>query len=280
MPNEDLEAFLTGGNKPTDPAPEPAPAPEPEPAAAEAAPVAEETAPAQPEGEAEAQPAHEGAMVPRSALEATRRDWKEKAVRAEEQAKAKDAELARVLAEYEAFKKQAAQPPQPAQQPQAPQTFAPLPNPAEDPQGYAVAVERRIMNERLNFSEMVARKEHPDMDEKFAIFQRAVSQNPAIHAEVMNDPHPWERMYREARRIEMLEQMGPDPDAFRAKIESEARAKWEAEYAAKAPPPAPPPPQINPAAGITTPSLGSARGSAPRSAPAFSGTPSVEQMFP
>jgi len=278
--NEELEQFLTGG-KPAEQVPE-SPS-EPEPVAAEAVPVAEEpTSVAESEPEAPPQPT-EGAMVPRSALEATRRDWKEKWAREEEQRKAKEAELERIRAEFEAFKKQAAQPPQPApvaQQSQAPQVLPPPPNPAEDPQGYAYAMQRQIINERLHFSEMVARKEHPDMDEKFAIFKRAVEMNPAIHAEVMNDPHPWERMYREAKRIEMLEQIGPDPDAYRAKIESEARAKWEAEYAAKAPPPAPPPPQINPAAGITTPSLGSARGSAPRSAPAFTGPLSVDQLFP
>ena len=64
---------------------------------------------------------------------------------------------------------------------------------------------------------------------------------------------------------------GDDPAAFRAKIEAEARARWEAE--AKAAPPAP-----SPAAGMQ-PSLGTARSVAGRTAGAWTGEPSLDDVL-
>ena len=76
---------------------------------------------------------------------------------------------------------------------------------------------------------------------------------------------------REAERLRLVRDVGDDPAAFRARIEAEARAEWEAE--AKAAPPTP-----SPAAGMQ-PSLGTARSVAGRTAGAWTGEPSLEDVL-
>jgi len=297
MPNEDLEAFLTGGNKPAEQAPEPAPAPEPEPAAAEAAPVAEETAPAQPEADHDddegISPDIEDPKF-RRALSAMRRDHKGQAERLRGELTAKDAELARTLAKLEQLEKQAQAPQQAAQQtaaapPQAhltPEGLEYDPLGEMTPQQYEAFKDRQIPI--LNVLEEALRDKIGDEEVDAALdstnerLKTDKAFSLALAAAVRRERNPYKWMLAEHKKYEAAKEIGPDPVAYRAKIEADAvaraRAEWEAERGAL--PAVPARPQINPAAGITTPSLGSARGSAPRSAPAFSGTPSVEQMFP
>jgi hypothetical protein len=65
--------------------------------------------------------------------------------------------------------------------------------------------------------------------------------------------------------------VGDDPSAYRARIEAEARAKWEQEQTAKLPAP-------SPAAGLQ-PSLATARSVAGRTASTWTGEPSLEEVL-
>jgi len=265
--NEQLEAFLAEA-MPTEaapaapeapqtaPTPEPAPTPAPEAKAPQAKPEDDDADPPAPiEGEA---------VVPRRALEAERhkrQDWKEKASRAE-------GELAELRRQLEAAK---APPPAPPQQPMA--TFLPqLPDPNVDPIGYIQQVTTRqqhaMLNERLNFSEMMVREKigTEKLDGYVTDFKRAMETDPTLGGKLASQAHPYAWLVKEVDRLRVLRDVGDDPASFRERLVAEERAKWEAEAAARGPavPQAAPLPNM-------APSLATARSVASRSTPAWTG---------
>ena len=184
--------------------------------------------------------------VPLAALEAERKgrqDWKEKAARYE-------GELAEVRRQLEQ-----------RQQPQAEQTER---NPFE-------VMQERIINERFNTSEMIARQAHADIDEKIEVFKTAMEKNPALYAQMQADRHPWEFAYREGARMLLAQEMGDDPTAYRTKLEAEIRQKVMAELGQTSTT------QAAPKTALPA-SLAGARSSAARSAPAFTGPTPFDQV--
>lgn len=146
--------------------------------------------------------------VPLAALEAERRgrqDWKEKAVRFEEEAR----QLRERMAERNA----------PTEQ----QQLDPIQQVRQD-----------MLNERFNISEMVARQKYPDLDDVVKFFQEAVQQNPALGMALHQQANPYEFAYREGKRVQMLKEVGDDPAAYRAKVEAEIRAQLQPQSAASA----------------------------------------------
>lgn len=187
--------------------------------------------------------------VPLAALEAVRKerkDWKEKALRLE--------------GEMEAYRRQQAQ--------QAQQHYE------QQPIDPVQQVEMRAWDRHLNMSETIARQTHPDLDEKFEVFQAAAQKDPTLAQRVFNDPHPWGAMYREATKIQMLQEIGDNPASYREKLKAEIMAELgQTQAAAPAAAPAP-----APAAQIPQ-SLATARSAASRSAPAWTGPSSLDSIL-
>jgi len=271
--NTELEAFLQESTS----APVSVP-PEPERAAStgESPPSSPASAPVQDDDDGDdASPAStEGGSqaVPREALEAERRrrqDWKQKAAQRE----GENAELRRQL---EALQRAPVQ-----QQPQSQPVYrAPPPDPQTDPQGYAqYAYDEKVrekINDNLNFSEWMLRDKLGDetVSQLQQEFKAMAEADQTLFQKMYSQPHPYRWMQQQVERHRAMAEIGDDPAQFRAKIEAEARAKWEAEQGGEAPA-APVPSRV---AGLA-PSLANARSSAPRSAPAYTGM-SLEQMFP
>jgi len=162
---------------------------------------------AEPEAKPESPPPGEehDKHVPLAALEAVRKektDWKEKAIRAE--------------AELKAFREAR----QTQQQPQQQEEM--------DPYSFA---HKLVLNERLNMSELQARKDHADMDEMLAVFEEAANKNPALGAELAKQTHPWEWVYQQGRKFKMMQEMGDDPESYRKRLEEEIRQKVLSEQA-------------------------------------------------
>jgi hypothetical protein len=155
--------------------------------------------PANEDGEgAPAAPQAQEQHVPLAALEAerkTRQDWKEKAIRYEEE-----------------LKQLRQQPPQQFQ----PQQIDPL-----------QAVQQQLVNERFNTSEMLVKQAHADADEVVEVFMEAARANPALAAALHQQRHPWDFAYKEGKRLRMLKEVGDDPAAYRAKVEAEIRAQLQ-----------------------------------------------------
>lgn len=237
-----------------------------DPAAAAAGAAAEgDAGAAPPDGEGAPPAPKDGGQVPLAALTAERKerqDWKERAIREEEQRKALEREL-------ETLRKGAA----PAQQPPAAPT--PAPDPLSDPEGWQQHQEARFFNERLNMSEQMLRQQHQDVDEKIAIFQEEAARNPTLAAQLRQQPHPWAWAYQQAGVIAARKEIGDDPAAFRARVEAELREKIQAELGAGQ--------QQQPAAALPTlpPSLTTARSAAPRGAhPTTGQTPLADILSP
>lgn len=214
---------------------EPVETPEPEQAepAEESAPTAQD---------------NNGKHVPLAALEAERKgrqDWKEKALRLE--------------GEMKAWREQQSA----ASQPQEPQVER---NPFE-------VMQERILNERFNTSELIARQKYEDIDDKIKVFQEAMAKNPALYAQMRDQTHPWEFAYKEGARMLLAQEMGDDPTAYRAKVEAEIRAKVMAEMGQATAP-------VTKAAPNVPVSMANARSSASRQAPAWTGPTPFDQMLP
>ena len=272
--NEQLDAFLKGeAGTVTE---EAASAPAPEAAAAPEAKASVESTPAKadkakPEVEDEADPpeALEGEpVIPRRAYEDERRkrqDWKARAVEAE----TKHKELQRQF--EEAQRRATAPPPQPQAQPQ----YQPPPDPQADPRGFANHLMQQqaatLLNERLNNSEMMLREKIGDekLGEYVEEFRQLAQADPTLFGKLYSQPHPYNWMTREVDRLRLVRDVGSDPAAYRDKILAEGRAQWEAEKAAPAP---------SPALGMQ-PSLATARSVAGRSAGAWTGEPSLEDVL-
>lgn len=197
--------------------------------------------------------APEPKTVPLDALEAERKqrkDWKEKALRLEGE-----------LAAYQRAQQQ-------AQHPQGdPMPVDPL-----------VEVQNQVLNERFNMSEMIARRDYPDLDEKLAIFEKAAQENPALAMQLRTQPHPWDWMYKEAQKIQLLQEIGDNPSSYREKLEKELREKLMAELGQAPAQAAAPAPAAAPAAQIPQ-SLATARSAGARTAPAWSGPSSLDSIL-
>lgn len=195
---------------------EPPPAPAPEPAAPPAV----------------SEPREDG-RIPIAAM----LDEREKRQAAQREAE----DLRRKLAAYEAQKAQ------------------PAPDFYDDPEARLQAeraqVHNALWNERLNTSELVARQAHGEETVNAAreAFMSEAQQNPALAVELRRQQHPYDFVVNWHRRQRVLAEVGTDPAAYRAKIETEVRERVLAELAAAQPQkPAAPPPSL-----AAAPSVGS-----------------------
>lgn len=228
---------------------------EPQQDAASAAPPVNEPA-AEPKGETpvepkQAEPAtgeppapgHEKS-VPLSALEAERKqrqDWKEKAIRLEEQLKA-------------------------AQAPQGKQQAAQQPT--------QIPVEDALINERLNISEMMLREAHTDVDEKIDRFKQELDRNPGLSSELRRQPHPYKWAYEYAKRLQLMDEIGSDPNAYREKLKEQVKAEL-----AQQPPAIPEQPAAAAPAPRIPQSLATAHSVGARSTPPWTGPTPLDNIL-
>lgn len=94
------------------------------------------------------------------------------------------------------------------------------------------AVEERLTMRFLDMSEAAAKARHPDFNQKYDVFAELIRDRPDLYGAMLNSPDPGEFVYKTAAQAIAVKEMG-DPDAYRAKLESEIRAKLEAEFETK-----------------------------------------------
>jgi len=124
----------------------------------------------------------------------------------------------------------------------------------------------------FKMSEVMARRGHPDIDEKFVAFEAAVRQNPALQAELMRQQHPWEFAYQQGKRLLAMQEIGDDPAAYKERLE------LLAELSAQQPQTNQPAAAPAPTAALPT-SLATARSAAGRSADPHTGPTPFEDLF-
>lgn len=129
---------------------------------------------------------------------------------------------------------------------QPPPQAQPQLDPVEDPDGFAQnlmqAVDQRFLNLALNESERRARSDHGSelVDAAFEAAQRS-----GWAPSFVNKPDAYGEMVRWYRNQQIAEQIGPDPDAYRQKLEQEIKAKLIAEMKQGTPPPSNLPPSLS-----------------------------------
>jgi hypothetical protein len=183
----------------------------------------QEPAPTQ---EPQAQDPETGRMVPLAELLAERKKGKEKVSEAERRAIEAEAR-ARV------FEQQLQAP---RQQPQPQRQQVRIPDPVAEPEEYARFVhqstQHAVFEERLHASEERARDKHGDdlVNEAFQAANAAGLIGP--QSPFFQYRHPWGEMVEWHKKQKVLAEVGTDPQAFRQKVEQEARAKVLAELKA------------------------------------------------
>jgi hypothetical protein len=255
----ELDTFLGAGS-------EPAPAPEPQAPEPDTTPVPDE-APDETEtpdegDDAPPEPRPGERTVPLAVLEKTRKDHKERAARLE-------GELAELRRQFEEAKRTAQQPPQQYQPPQ------PI-DPVQQPEAFVERIQQVVLNERLNSSEMMLRREigAEAVDAAIKDFKEAAKGDPTLFPKLYQQPDPYGWLAKHVEVLRMQREIGDDPTAYRAKL----RAEIEAELASRGDAPLPPQAPVSPAARLA-PSLANARSAAPRAAGAWSGPTPLEDIF-
>lgn len=150
------------------------------------------------DGGATTAPQGDARHVPLAALEAERtqrQDWKEKAIRYEEELKALRAHT---------------QAQQPAQQ--------------LDPMQQ---MRNEVINQRFDMSEELVRSAHADTDEKVGVFMEAARANPALALALQQQRHPWKFAYDEGARMLAHKEIGNDPAAYRERVKAEVLAEFQ-----------------------------------------------------
>lgn len=140
---------------------------------------------------------------------------------------------------------------------QAPQQVQ-MPDPYEDPEGFARVQEQRvqsaILNQTLNTSERFARKEYgvETVEAAKAWALQRYASDPFYHQQVLSDADPYERVVRDYRQEQLFAKVQPsDFDAFLAWKAAQGQLQQQQQQAAPAAPP-------NPASAIPPRSLASA----------------------
>lgn len=106
----------------------------------------------------------------------------------------------------------------------------------DDPEGHFKSFEQRLAQREqalsLQVSEKLARSRYNDFDEKIGEFAESLRTTPGLHAQWLASPDPAEFAYRHGQRIKEMRDVGSIED-YKKKIETETRARLEAEFKAK-----------------------------------------------
>ena len=259
--NTQLDAFLSGA-----PEPEQQQAPAPEPKAPEPPKEPPEPPAAEPDDDGDPpEPSPGEPVVPRRALE----DERHKRQNYVAQAAKFEAERDMLAKQLEELKKAPAPPAQLQAQPQ----YQPI-DPAQDPQGYHARIQGVLLNERLNMSEMMLRKElgAEKVDAAIAEFKQHAAADPRLYTQLYQQTDPYGWMANEVERLGLIRRVTTDPAGY----EAELRAKWEAE--ANGGGGTVPAPRVSPAAKLP-PSLAHVRSALPRSSSAYTGPQSLDDIL-
>lgn len=133
----------------------------------------------------------------------------------------------------------------------------------EDPEGYQQhmmgVIQQATASERFGISKFLAKRDHPDLEQKLETFQEIAKQNPQYLTQVSSSPSPYHEMAEIVAKHEKMKAM-EDLPAYEAKLRAEIEAKVRAEIKAEAEKTAVLKASI-PTSLVGTPSKGSIKGS-------------------
>lgn len=114
-----------------------------------------------------------------------------------------------------------------------------IPDPWTDPEGafryQQEQVQKALFKDRTEISQELMRTKHSDYDDVEKVFIEECKADPQLAQKLRTSSFPARFAYEQGKRIMALREIGPDPTAYKAKLEAEFRAKL-AEEAAKTEP--------------------------------------------
>lgn len=114
----------------------------------------------------------------------------------------------------------------------------PQPDWITDPETAARSLEEqmqlRLYQTAVYQSETIMRRQHEDYDDVAAVFAEAAREDPNLAMQVYRHPFPAEFAYQYGRKLKLMQEIGDDPEAYRAKLEAEIRAKLTGEPSTQA----------------------------------------------
>lgn len=163
---------------------------------------------------------HESAVPPADAKpEAQPEEWTKQAV-LDERRKRQD--LEKKLKEYEARLQPAQQPPAQVQ-PETPPDWWSAPEQAA--QALQTQFQQQVFETRVAMSERMMKQQHADYDDVSNLFAERAKSDPRLLQQLIAHPFPAEFAYQVGQQIKLLDEIGTDPAAYRAKVEAEIRAQ-------------------------------------------------------
>jgi hypothetical protein len=104
-----------------------------------------------------------------------------------------------------------------------------LPDPYEDPEGYFRAQQeyqqRNLFETKAVLSQDFMRSQYEDYDEVEAYFADAAEKDPRLAIGLLNSPNPARFAYEQGKRQRLLDEIGSDPEAYKAKIRESVLAE-------------------------------------------------------
>lgn len=152
----------------------------------------------------------------------------------------------------------------------------PEPDFFEDPTGalkrFEQKIEERSVQERIAISEemMIDRVGQEKWDQALTAFESAVSENPALAAQMRGARNPAKFAYDYGNKTRLMKEMGDDPQAYRDRLKAEVMAELKAELAKE-----------QPAASLPkTTSLAGAKSESGLKTPAWDGPAPLSDLLP
>jgi hypothetical protein len=146
-------------------------------------------------------------------------------------------------------------------------------DPIDDPEGFERSLEQRIeqrlLSERIQFSERLARNQHGD--EAWQQTNEWLHSQPAtIRHQFAQSPDPCGEAVKAFKRHQVMQEIGDDPASYRERLEAEIRERLIAEQQPAAPQVSQPKPS----------NFASARSAGKRTGPAWAGPTPLSQVLP
>lgn len=91
------------------------------------------------------------------------------------------------------------------------------------------------VNNRFDIQQEVMREMHDDYEEMYNLVDEAVASNPALLDEIREAPNQAKAIYQKGLSLKEAKNIETDPQAYRAKLEAEIRAEYEAKEKNKEP---------------------------------------------
>jgi hypothetical protein len=83
-------------------------------------------------------------------------------------------------------------------------------------------VNYQLTHTRVAMSQELRKAQHKDYSELEQVFTAAADANPQLWQQLYSHPMPAQFAYQQGKKIKALQEIGEDPDAYRARVREEA----------------------------------------------------------